>query len=200
MSGGINVKNCRIIIRDTESGKTVADTYITGYDWDTNSVRISTTSLGGNRYGSISALIFGKDGFYEYYGKIEKANVANETVVALYSGQTRKGRASRRYDLHAQGDVTKIKIADAYIELQKPIEFTTLNISATGLLFRTFCDSFSRGDRICLRVLLEGKELELECKVIRVQNSDLWEEEYGCKIVAIRSDMERLVRDNETER
>lgn len=199
MSGGINVKNCRIIIKDINYDKTVADTYITGYDWDANIIRVSTTSLKYRDCGDISALIFGKDGFYEYYGKIKGANVANETVVALYSGQERKGRTSRRYDLQTKGHVTQIKLENVYVVLHKPIEFSTLNISSTGLLFRTSSDSFKKNDRICLGVMLEGKELRLECRVIRVQNSDLREEEFGCRIIAIQSDMEGLVKNNENE-
>lgn len=197
MSGYINVKNNRIIIKDLNCDKTIADTYITGCDWDTSTVRISTTSLGGQKSDNISVLIFGKNGFYEYLGKIEKANVANETVVALYSGQERKGRASRRYELQTQGEVTQIKINDTFIELRSPMEFTTLNISATGLLIRTFCDSFKKNDRIKMNLLLEDRKMELECRIIRCQNSSLWEEEYGCRIMNIRTDEERPGEKNE---
>lgn len=197
MGGGINIKNCRIIIKDINQEKVVADTYILGYDWDSNIVRISSTSLGGQKCNELSVLIFGRNGFYEYFGKIERANVANETVIGLYSGQERKGRSSRRYEFHASGDVTRIKIEDVYVTLLRPIEFTSVNISATGILISTYKGSFNKHDKISISLPLKDKELKMECKVIRIQNSTDWEEEYGCKILKVHPDAERQVKGNE---
>lgn len=197
MGGGANIKNCRIIVKDMKHGKVVADTYILGYDWKTNIVRVSATSLKGQECSELSVLIFGKDGFYEYLGKVERTSVGNETVIGLYSGQERKGRSSRRYEFHADGDITQIKIENTFITLSIPIEFHALNISATGILFSTYKGSFHKYDRIRIRMPLKDKVLEMECKVVRIENSTDWEEKYGCKIMKVHTEAERQVKGDE---
>lgn len=197
MNGGINIKNCRIIIKDMKQGKVVADTYILGYDWNSNIVRVSATSLGGQVGSELGVLIFGKDGFYEYLGRIERSNVANETVIGLYSGQERKGRSSRRYDFHADGEITQIRIENTFITLAVPIEFQALNISATGILFSTYKGSFDKYDKIRIRMPLKDRTLELECKVVRIENSTDWQEKYGCKIMKVHTNAERQVKGDE---
>lgn len=187
MNEELKLKNCRIIIKDARENVTIGDTLITSYDWNNNAVRVSMASVDRRGCKQVNVLIIGREHLYEYSGRFRTANIGNEIEIELYQGQERKGRSTRRYEFHAKGSVERIKIQEQFIELNKPIEVTAVNISSNGILVRTWCDSFERHQQIQIKLNMEGKDLKLECEVLRIQNSTLWTEEYGCKILAVHT-------------
>lgn len=179
------LKNRRILIKNTEDGTIIADTKIISFDSVTNSVLISADSLTERKFYSISAFIFAKDGLYEFFGTIRGALVGNEVEVFLGKSKEKEDRAKTRYPVALEGSIDGIVIEGRMIKLRKAIYIRTINMSANGVLMEADSGCFRVGDSFSLNLKLEEGEMELTCKIVRIQNSDMLTEEYGCRITEI---------------
>lgn len=176
------VKNRRIIIKNVEDGQTIADTKIIRFDRHANSVLISADSLKDRKYYSISAFIFAKDCLYEFLGTIKGVLVDNEIEVFLGKSKEKEDRAKTRYPVALGGSIVAIIIESRIIRLRKAIAIETVNMSANGVLMRADSGSFHIGNCFSLHLeVAEGKIL-LSCEIVRIQNSSMLKEEYGCRI------------------
>ncbi len=184
----------KIQIKDMNTGKLIASTRITAFDSAKKTVKISASGLSSPGCREVSVLIFGAHRLLEYYGNMNKPVIANELEIDLYSGRVREDRKRLRYDIKAPGKVTGIQIAGKRITLRKPIEITTKNISANGLLIESEAGSFEKGDRILIRLDLGETTLRGMYEVVRIQNQNLWTEEYGCRHIAMGKNRENYDR------
>lgn len=176
-----NLVGCRTQIKDMETNELIANTKIIAYD-PVN--KILTISGSGMRYRGdreVSLLVFYKDDIFEYFGNLRKPLVSNEFEICLYRGKKKEGRSNKRYDIVAKGRVKGIEIEGQRVELRKPIEITTKNISANGLLIESMAGSFERKDRIWLDIDYGEAKIRGVYEVVRLQNQNLWTEEYGCR-------------------
>ena len=175
------IKNRRILIKNTEDNKIIADTTIIRFDSLTNSVHISADSLADRRYYSISAFIFAEECLYEFYGTIRGVLVENEIEVFLGKSKEKEDRARTRYPVALEGNIGSIMIGDRMIRLRKAIHTRTINMSASGVLVEADSGCFRVGDTFLLSLTVDDGEIELICEIVRVQNSNMITEEYGCR-------------------
>lgn len=183
-----DLKNCRVLIKDVEGKRLLADTRITDYDIYKNIAKIRPSSLTVKaeevKNGPISALVFCDNGLYEYSGSLRIVLIANEVEIKLFSGKQKESRKHLRYDIKLPGNVQALIIENQRILLRKPIEITSKNISKTGVLIQAMTGSFEPGDCLQLSLRLKDMEISGDYKVVRKQNGNLWTEEYGCRRVA----------------
>ena len=179
------IKNRRILIKNTEDNRIIADTKIIRFDSMTNSVHISADSLADRRYYSISAIIFAEECLYELYGTIRGVLVENEIEVFLGKSKEKEDRAKTRYPVALEGNIGGIMIGDKMIRLRKAIHIRTINMSATGVLMEADSGCFRVGDIFSMNLKVDNGEIELICEIVRIQNSNLMTEEYGCRIKEI---------------
>lgn len=180
------LKNRRILIKNTEDGKIIADTKIDSFDSVTNSVLIKADSLADRKYYTISAFVFAKDCLYEFFGTIRGALVDNQVEVFLGKSKEKEDRAKTRYPVALEGKIDGIVIEGRKIKLRKAMPIRTVNMSANGVLMKADSGCFRIGDGFFLSLKVEGGEIELSCEIVRIQNSDMQTEEYGCRIREIR--------------
>lgn len=180
------LKNRRILIKNAEDGKIIADTKIDSFDSVTNSVLIKADSLADRKYYTISAFVFAKDCLYEFFGTIRGALVGNQVEVFLGKSKEKEDRAKTRYPVALEGKIDGIVIEGRKIKLRKAMPIRTVNMSANGVLMKADSGCFRIGDGFFLSLKVEGGEIELSCEIVRIQNSDMQTEEYGCRIREIR--------------
>lgn len=180
------LKNRRILIKNAEDGKIIADTKIDSFDSVTNSVLIKADSLAERKYYTISAFVFAKDCLYEFFGTIRGALVDNQVEVFLGKSKEKEDRAKTRYPVALEGKIDGIVIEGRKIKLRKAMPIRTVNMSANGVLMKADSGCFRIGDGFFLGLKVEGGEIELSCEIVRIQNSDMQTEEYGCRIREIR--------------
>lgn len=177
-------RGCRVVIRDVANDQLVADTKIVDFDSYRNIIKISASSVNGLGEKAITALVIDRKGsIYEYAGQMRNAVVANEVEVRLGAGKSKEDRKRARYRIEAKGRVEAVILEEQTIYLHKPIEMSTKNISANGLLLETMSGSFDIGSQILLNLKLGDTVLKNKYEVVRVQNSNLKTEEYGCVLV-----------------
>ena len=179
------LKNRRILIKNTEDSKIIADTKIIRFDSLSNSVHISADSLADRKYYNISAIVFAKECLYEFFGTIRGALVGNEIEVFLGKSKEKEDRARTRYPVALEGNINGIIIEDRLIKLRKSMNIQTINMSANGILVQADAGCFQIGNSFSLNLKVEEGEIELSCQIVRVQNSGMLTEEYGCRIKEI---------------
>ena len=191
------VKNCRILIRNEENGQIIADTEIIRFDSRTNSAYIDADCLLERKYYNVSAIIFAKECLYEFFGTIKGVLVDNEIEVLLGKGKEKESRARTRYPVALEGNIDGIIIEGRLIKLRKAMYIQTINMSANGILMKADSGCFGIGDCFSLNLKVEDGEIQLYCKTVRIQNSGMLTEEYGCRISEIwieRETMQENVR------
>lgn len=176
------LKNRRILIKDMEDGTIIADTKIVRFDSLTNSVHISADSLKERKYYNISAFVFAEECLYEFFGTIRGALVDNEIEVFLGKSKEKEDRAKTRYPVALEGNINGIVIEGKTIRLRKAMHIQTINMSANGVLVLADCGCFRIGDSFALNLKVEEGEIALSCEIVRIQNSSMLTEEYGCRI------------------
>ena len=186
------VKNCRILIKNAENGQIIADTKIVRFNRLTNSVYISADSLRERKYYNITAIIFAKKCLYEFCGTIKGALIDNEIEVLLGKSTEKESRARTRYPVALGGNIDGIIIEDKMIKLRKAIYIQTINMSANGILMKADSGCFDIGDCFSLNLEMEDSEIQLNCKIVRIQNSSMLTEEYGCRISEIWIGSEKM--------
>lgn len=179
------LKNRRILIKNAEDGKIIADTKIVRYDSLTNSVHISADSLADRKYYKIFAFIFAEECLYEFFGTIRGALVDNEIEVFLGKSKEKEDRAKTRYPVALKGNINGILIEGRLVRLRKVMHIQTINMSANGVLVQADSGSFHIGDGFSLNLTVEEGEIQLSCEIVRIQNSSMLTEEYGCQIKEI---------------
>lgn len=180
------LKNRRIIIKDMENDRLIADTQIIRYNRLSNSVMISAASFQEKKFYNISAIIFTDKGLYESYGTIRGVVTGNEIEVFLGKSKEKKDRAKTRYPISVEGNVKGIYIDNKEVSLHRGIHIETLNMSANGVLIKADAGSFDVGEIFTLALEIGKETLELQCIVVRIHKSDVFLDEYGCRIDEIR--------------
>lgn len=180
------VKNHRILIKRVNDGKIIADTKVLRYDSLRNAVVIDAGSLLKRKPYNVNVLIFGDDKLYEFYGTITGVMVENEIEVLLGKTREKEDRKRTRYTVSMNGFVKVIQIKQQNVTLRKPIVIVTINMSSNGILLRTGSGTFFVGSKFQILLEIEGKRMEFDCEVVRIQNSTPRTEEYGCRINATR--------------
>lgn len=175
-----NLKNCRILIRDSVTGELIADTTAEGYDPKRNLLTVFAGALNGPAKNRLSLLALAKSGVLEYSGNLRK--ITNGMAeIALYGERKKENRNFTRYEMKTEGRVEALLIGDTRIELRKPVPISILNISANGILFRGDIDAFRRGSRVRVRVGLKDSSFVGEYEIVRSQNRNKETAEYGCR-------------------
>lgn len=180
------LRNCRILIRNTEDGEIIADTEIIRYNRAINAVFISADSLAEKKPYSISAWIFTEGRLYEFTGTIRGGVVNNEIEVLLGKKREKEDRAMTRYPMETEGSINGMIIDGKLVPLHPYTTIHTVNMSATGVLIRADAGRFKIGDGFSLILGTEEKGMVVRCEVVRIQSSSEAGEEYGCRIIEIR--------------
>lgn len=178
-----NLKNSRILVKDTAENRVVADTVITEFNPHTNILKIRVSSLLRTNEGKVSVLVFYNNRILEFEGRLHRPVIANEVEIALNSGKEKEERKCSRYVVQTEGIVSDIWLYGQRVSLRKPIRIETRNISADGVLFQAAAGSFEIGHKIRLLFYVKETVFQKEYKVVRIQSSGLWTEEYGCRMI-----------------
>ena len=183
-------KNRRILIKNIEDGKIIADTRIIRFDSLANSATISANSLAEHKNYNISAYIFAEECLYEFFGTIKGAMVNNEVEVFLGKSKLKEDRAKTRYPVAMEGNIDGVIVGGRLIHLRKFMHIQTINMSANGILMKADAGCFNIGDSFSLFLKTDERGIEVICEIVRIQNSCMLTEEYGCRIIEIRRENE----------
>ena len=122
----------------------------------------------------------------------EKAVIDNEIEAFLMKRKYKEHRGKTRYSLALEGNIDGIIIEGRRIKLRKAINIQIINMSVNGILLKADFGCFVIGDCFSLNLKMEDSEIQLNCEIVRIQNSSKLTEEYGCRITGIGIDKETI--------
>ncbi|RGF45912.1 PilZ domain-containing protein [Roseburia sp. AF12-17LB] len=188
MAGMMELNGCRIIVKEIAGGKRVLDTRIKSYDPIRKVVKVSAGSLDNRMEHAVTVIIFGPNGsLVEATGNLRKVIIANEVEIELGRSKNGEKRKHARYPLKEKGYIESVIVDGTLIELQKPIEMETCNISGNGILIQTMAGSGTVGTELRICVKLGDTMLQKTYRIVRIQNANLKTEEYGCMMIRDRN-------------
>lgn len=177
------VKNRRIIIKNTENNQTIADTEIISYDGTADSLLIPAGSIQDKKFYRVSAIIFAKDNLYKFHGTIRGIVSGREIEVLLSKRDTEKERQALRYPVDLEGKIEGIYKSDGKVDIfNKAVPVNAVNMSSNGVLLKTETGYFKIGETYSLLLKTDAGTLQMQCEIIRIQNSGTWSKNYGCRI------------------
>ena len=137
---------------------------------------------------AVTVIIFGPNGsLVEAAGNLRKVIIANEVEIELGRSKNGEKRKHVRYPLKEKGYIESVIVDGTLIELQKPIEMETCNISGNGILIQTMAGSGTVGTELRICVKLGDTMLQKTYRIVRIQNANLKTEEYGCMMIRDRN-------------
>lgn len=181
-----DLRNHRIVIRDTGTGETVADTIITAYDAEASELTIDTDQITLKEGTAISALIFSANGLFESQGVI-RAQAEGKTFIRLSEGRGRDERQAVRYQVNIRGEVEFVS-RPGEGKLPGGFEILLLNMSSIGLLIQAPGGRIQTGDTIRFTAVSKGQRLAITVEATRVEkvdsdsDKDSDKEKVGCSI------------------
>ena len=180
MSLNEDVRNCRIVVRDTQSGRTIVDTTILTYDKATGQVTIASEGIDVKEGSLISALVFSSAGLYESQGTVA-VNREKCTVITLYEGTDKDGRQAVRYRVNIRGIVDYVAKPSGK-KIREEFEINVLNMSAIGILMQAPQGKIRPGDTIRFSALSKGQRLNVTVEATRVAEAEEGKENIGCSV------------------
>lgn len=175
-----DLKNCRVVVRDVESGRTIADTMILTYDEQSDTIRVATDGITLEKGRKISALIFSRSGLFENQGTVGDRD-GEQTLITLYEGTARNDRHAVRYRVNIQGQIDRITRPSAG-KIEEKIDITVLNMSSIGLLVQVPAGKVQEKDVIRFSAVSKGQRLVITAEVMRVAGAENGMENIGCSI------------------
>lgn len=179
MSLSEDLRQCRIVIRETAKGETIADTTILTHDMTTSRIEIETDGLTVKEGVTISALVFSKSGLFETQGTVG-AGDGNRTKIVLYEGSDRDDRHAIRYQVNINGTVDSITRQDE--KITGDFEITVLNMSSIGLLVTAPEGRIKEGDIVRFLAVSKGQRIIITAQTTRVETEGEGKERIGCTI------------------
>ena len=127
----INLKNCRVIIREQKKNSVLADTVILGHNLLTNIIKVRASAMAYRPKEPVGLLVFLENKIYSYLGTVQGAVIANEMSIALYDEAQKKGRKNKiayiyTYQLNCV-EPEKWKILELLEYDKKWLEYITKN-------------------------------------------------------------------------
>lgn len=176
------VKNRRIIIKNAENDQTIADTEVISYDSNADLIIIPAASIQDKKFYRIIAIIFAKDHLYKFHGTIRGNVSSREIEVFLSKRETEKERRTLRYPVDLEGTIDGTYKNGKINMLSKPVPVKAVNMSSNGILLKTETGYFRIGEMYSLFLKTEAGTLQMQCEIVRIQNTGSWSKEYGCRI------------------
>lgn len=176
------LKNRRIIIKDAEDDRTIADTEILSYDSMVDSILIPANSIPDKKFYRVSAIIFAENSLYKFYGTIRGVSRGQGIEVFLSKRETEKERQATRYPVNLEGKIEGIYSDDKINMFHRAVPVHAVNMSSNGILLETDTRFFNIGEVYSLLLKTDIGTLKMQCEVVRIQETSFFSRDYGCRI------------------
>jgi len=177
MAASSDYTDCSVLIYDT-SGNHLGNTIVTYYDKTSLRIEVQATPPALNAGDLCKLLILSAPTPYEYFGRVLKES--SNRAIALYKGQVKESRGATRYRVNFTAIVENLVCEGRAYPLHTPLEVMLLNISKSGVRFRTLFYALSDGDRFQMRMKISDNEKMLIAEVTNHIDNGAESSEYGC--------------------
>lgn len=171
---------CSILIHD-EGGNHLCSTVVTSFDKSTLRIEVEETPKNLINGAFCRLLILSSPAPYEYHGRVIKEGT--RIAIAMYKGQEKENRGAARYEVNLTARIEHLICDGRAYPLHTPLEVRVLNISKSGVRFRTPFYALSDGDRFNMRMKISDNEKLLIASVTNHSDHESKTSEYGCSFL-----------------
>ncbi len=177
-------EGCTVFIRDENSDATVRTTIVVYFKGSmTIQVRASLKDFSVGMH--VVAVILSEHGVHEYRAVVRKIT-PTMSELSLYKGMVKQeSRTATRYPVNAPATVVSLIAEARRMPLHTPLEVYIVNISTSGVLFRSKPDYFALEAIVELHLQIDGKVMILDATVVRMTHTDNTTTDYGCKFIEL---------------
>lgn len=180
-----NLKGCKVILHDEKSGKTIAETIILEFDRQRQVISVNIAHRPIPETARLSLLILGKHTIVECKGNTRGVNTRGDMEIALFQATEKESREAVRHALKAPARIENIIVAGQSIPLDKPLEVTVLDISASGVQLQTDRSELYSGCCFQLMLKIAGSDTVVNTTVVRILERENGVKTCGCRFLAL---------------
>ena len=174
--------DCTVFIYNN-SGTHLISTTIISHDRASKQIQVSVMPQGLKANDDCMLLILSSPSPCEYHGKVKK--VGGNQYFAMYQGQEKESRTSKRYSVNTPAQIDALIIDDQPYLLQTPLKVSLLNISTTGVRFRAPFYSFENGDFFRMHFTISNSNKLLIAQIVNFVDNKTTSSDYGCRFKEI---------------
>ena len=171
---------CAVLIYDME-GNHLCTTSVTDYDKTTLRIDVAALPPEDDLGGGVKLLILSSPAPCEYQGKILREG--KRKLIAMFRGQEREMRGAERYAVKTTALIEDFVSDGSIYPLYSPLEVELMNISKSGVRFRSPNFSLCDGDVFRMRMRFSDKDKLLIAEVTNHIDRDSKNSEYGCRFL-----------------
>ena len=168
---------CSVLIYDAD-GNHLGNTVVTDYDKGSLRIEVEETPEVLASGAGCKLLILMSPTPFEYQGRVSREGT--KTIIAMYKGQEKESRGATRYKIELKALIEYLVCDGRAYPLHSPLEVEVVNISKSGVRFRTPFFAMSDGDRFQIRIKISGNEKQLIADVTNHIDVGSEASEYGC--------------------
>ncbi len=182
------IKNHRIVIKNAENDRIIADTKVIRYDSRVDSIIISAQSIRNKKFYKVNAIIFAENCMYKFQGTIRGVMRENEIEVFIGKCEIMEERQAVRYPIALEGSIEGVYLDGKKVLFRKRIPIQAVDMSSSGILVRAETGFFNIGEFYSLFLKTNVGTLKMQCEIVRIKNNGTLTQEYGCRIGNVQWD------------
>ena len=171
---------CPVLIYDND-GERLGNTVITSYNRTSLRIEVKDTPQSLDAGCTCKLLILSSPSPCEFCGRVNKDG--NKKIIAMYFGHEVENRGSTRYKVSFPGAIENLICDGKAYPLHTPLQVRLMNISQSGVRFRTPYYSLIDGDRFQMRIEINNSAKLLIADVVNHVDRDNDSSEYGCRFL-----------------
>jgi len=177
---GANYSGSAVLIYDVD-GNHLGSTLVTSHD--RTSMRIEVQEIppalvSGNE---CILLVLSSPAPCEYHGRL--AVEGTKKIIAMYKGRVRENRGAVRYKVNTPAIIEHLIFDGKAHKMHTPVSVELIDISKSGVRFRTLINALSNGDRFQMRLKISDSEKLLIADAIHHVDLGNAMSEYGCHFI-----------------
>ena len=171
---------CPVLIYD-EGGAQLGNTVIVSYIRSTLRIEVKDLPASLKAGRRCRLLILSSPSPCEFQGRIAKEGNIKE--IAMYFGQEKESRGHARYKVSYTALIENLIYDGKAYPMHTPLEVSLMNISQSGMRFRTPPNAFTDGDRFQMRMLINNSAKLLIADIVNHIDRENDSSEYGCRFL-----------------
>ena len=172
-----NHTDCAILIYDMD-GNHLCSTIVTSHDKTAMRIEVKEIPSQLSAGSACAMLVMTSPAPCEYQGRI--VGEGNRKIIAMYRGRERENRGAARYKINSSAQIENLIYDGKAYRLHTPFSVELINISKSGVRFRSQNFALSDGDRFQMRMKMSDSEKLLIADVVNHSDKNAETTEYGC--------------------
>ena len=168
---------CAILIYDLD-GNHIGSTSVTSHDRKAMRIEVKEIPHPLSAGSGCTMLILTSPAPCEYQGRI--LGEGNRKIIAMYRGRERENRGAVRYKISSPALIENLIYDGKAYRLHTPLRVELINISKSGVRFRSQNYALSNRDRFQMRLKISDGEKLLIADVVHHIDQNAETTEYGC--------------------